>query len=190
MCPSHVALAYAEKASLARDDQIQDLPVTHTAEHESGHAVVACELGFRVLSIRIVDDDPADPAPGATAIEWGPAPADATARQEWAVRIAAVCFAGFFATAHAAADEQPNWQQANDILDDVALAAHTLTKNVDGCRMRVRFDRLMREARDKASAIVMDTIAQRRAVSAALLAAGRLTEHQLGEILKSTARIY
>ena len=184
MCPSHVALTYAAKAALARKDQIQELPQKHTADHESGHAVVALELGFRVLSIRIVDDDPADLAPGATTIEWGPAPADEDARQQWAIRVAAVCFSGFYAAAAAAGTQDADWQQANDVLDDIALAAHTLMKNIDGCRMRRRFERVLREAREKAAALVARTATERRAVSDALLATGRLTEESLAEIVR------
>ena len=184
MCPSHAFLSGLEKASAAHPSEKMTPDPLERAVHESGHVVVARWFGFSVTTVRIVDDDPSDPAPGATRIVWGEPPTDPNQRRLWAEQIARVCFAGFYATCGEAAPGSPEWKAADaNIRDDLTFALHVLTKNIEGCQFTKRLVRLVNEARSDASILVRRTCVARSRLAEELVKRSKLTEAEIISIV-------
>jgi len=183
MCPSHLAVIHRDKSAVALPNEIQTPDTKKTAVHESAHVVVARLLGFLVESVRIVED-PNDHTPGAAKITWGEPPSDARLRQKWAGDVARVCFAGLYAMAGDAPEGSREWAYAEDAaVEDTAFAMHTLIKNVDGCRLRRRFYRLVQEARDDAAELIRQTVDVRGCLVEELLRTGGLPLDRINAVV-------
>lgn len=180
-------LQMAEEAECRmQDGSTQGIKIpapTKRAAHEAAHAVLARWFGFVVTSMRIIDDDPNDSAPGSTNIIWGEQPIDPQERQVWAMKRACVSFAGFCATSGTEAGSE-QWKLAEaEMRDDLFLAFHTLVKNIDACKHSARRMRLLGEANRDAGLLVAKTTAAREHLADELLKRGRLGQQEIETIV-------
>jgi len=174
LCPSHMTLFYNDAIEAASEHE-KPVPLDwHRAVHEAGHVFVARYFGFRVTSVRIVPD-PNDSHHGATDIEWGDTPIDEAKRRVRAENMARVSFAGVSATALYAPD--PISESA--AVDDRGMAAWVLTKEIDGCKFRVRRNRLMGEAMAGAADILSNAGSAIDQIAKAIVSGGRLDEAEI-----------
>nr|HEX4316258.1 hypothetical protein [Kofleriaceae bacterium] len=145
LCPSHMCLGYNQADLGDGPHRFLESTPHARAVHEAGHIVVARWFGFSIKSARVVPE-PDDIHSAAADIDYGEPPPDALIRQDWAERIARVCYAGSTATALFYEGEATD----KDAIDDFGFAAFTLTKYVTDCRRRTRRNRLLEEAQTDA----------------------------------------